>query len=376
MTTIKLTVNAQPVTATVEPRLHLADFLRGQLGLTGTHLGCEQGVCGACTVVIDGKPMRSCITFAIACDGADITSIEGFDDDPLMSRLREAFSVHHALQCGFCTPGMLIAARDLIQRSGECGEQKIREELSGNLCRCTGYMGIVAAVKEVAKGHRPGVQKSPVSVAVSSRPFAAAPDGTRSTPASGAARADQSATADGWTQVVERIEVPIDPNTTWKLLRDVRRIASCVPGAVIDDFDGTNLRGRMVVKFGPIKANFSGDGTVSYSDAAREGILRGRGRDTWTGSQARGEIAYRLIQGEAAPTTIEIGVRYRISGALAQFSRTTLVRNFVGRMASMFAENLARMADPGRSAEPPRSFNVFTVAFSAVVQSLRGLLKC
>ena len=123
MTTIKLTVNAQPVTATVEPRLHLADFLRGQLGLTGTHLGCEQGVCGACTVVIDGKPMRSCITFAIACDGADITSIEGFDDDPLMSRLREAFSVHHALQCGFCTPGMLIVARDLIQRSGECGEQ-------------------------------------------------------------------------------------------------------------------------------------------------------------------------------------------------------------------------------------------------------------
>jgi carbon-monoxide dehydrogenase small subunit len=375
VTTIKLTVNAQPVTATIEPRLHLADFLRGQLGLTGTHLGCEQGVCGACTVLIDGKPMRSCITFAIACDGADITSIEGFDDDPLMSRLREAFSAHHALQCGFCTPGMLIAARDLIQRSGECDERKIREELSGNLCRCTGYMGIVAAVKEVAKGHRPGAQKSQISVAVSNRPSAIGPDVTRSAPARGAPQTDRSATAEGWTQVVERIEVPIDPDTTWKLLKDVRRISSCVPGAMIDDFDGTNLRGRMVVKFGPIKANFFGNGTVSYSDDAHEGILQGHGRDTLTGSQARGEIAYRLIPGAAAPSTIEIEIRYRISGALAQFSRTTLVRNFVGRMASMFAENLARIADPGRSAEPPRGFNVFTVAFSAVLQSLRGLLK-
>ena len=148
---IKLTVNGKTVTRTVEPRLHLADLLREELGLTGTHLGCEQGVCGACTVVIDGKPMRSCIAFAVACDGAAVTTIEGLDDDPVMIALRDAFAANHGLQCGFCTPGMLVTARDIIQRHGECDEAVIREELSGNICRCTGYMGIVAAVKAASK---------------------------------------------------------------------------------------------------------------------------------------------------------------------------------------------------------------------------------
>ena len=150
MRSIALTVNGRAVKATVEPRLHLADFLRGQLGLTGTHLGCEQGVCGACTVLIDGKPSRSCIAFTVTCDGAEIVTIEGLGKDALMADLREAFSAHHGLQCGFCTPGMLIAARDLVMRRGRCDEATIREELSGNLCRCTGYMGIVAAVKSVS----------------------------------------------------------------------------------------------------------------------------------------------------------------------------------------------------------------------------------
>ena len=147
---IALTVNGRPVEAAVEPRLHLADFVREELGLTGTHLGCEQGVCGACTVVIDGKPARSCITYAVACDGAAITTIEGLDDDAVMRALREAFTANHGLQCGFCTPGMLVVARDIIARYGVCTEEVIREELSGNLCRCTGYMGIVAAIKAAA----------------------------------------------------------------------------------------------------------------------------------------------------------------------------------------------------------------------------------
>ncbi len=152
---IKLTVNGRAVTRTVEPRLHLADLLREELGLTGTHLGCEQGVCGACTVVIDGRPMRSCIAFAVACEGSEVTTIEGLDDDPVMTALREAFAANHGLQCGFCTPGMLVTARDIIQRHGECDDAVIREELSGNICRCTGYMGIVAAVKAAAKGRKP-----------------------------------------------------------------------------------------------------------------------------------------------------------------------------------------------------------------------------
>ena len=147
--TVELTVNGKQVKAEVEPRTHLADFLRETLRLTGTHLGCEHGVCGACTVLVDGEPARSCITFAVACDGANIQTIEDFDDDELMQGLRTAFSEEHALQCGYCTPAMLIIARDIVTRLPDADERRIRVELSGNLCRCTGYVGIVKAVQRV-----------------------------------------------------------------------------------------------------------------------------------------------------------------------------------------------------------------------------------
>jgi aerobic carbon-monoxide dehydrogenase small subunit len=146
---ISLVVNGDPVEARVEPRDHLADVLRGTLILTGTHIGCEHGVCGACTVEIDGAPARACITHAGACDGATVRTIEGFDQDPVMAALRDAFSREHALQCGYCTPGMLIAARDLVLRLPIADEARVREEMAGNLCRCTGYRGIVRAIMSV-----------------------------------------------------------------------------------------------------------------------------------------------------------------------------------------------------------------------------------
>jgi carbon-monoxide dehydrogenase small subunit len=149
MKRLALTINGEPVEAQVEPRTHLADFLREQRGLTGTNLGCEHGVCGACTLEIDDSPARSCITFAVACDGARVRTIEGFADDPVMAALRAAFTAEHALQCGYCTPGMLVTARDIVNRLPDADEARIRKELSGNLCRCTGYMGIVRAIQRV-----------------------------------------------------------------------------------------------------------------------------------------------------------------------------------------------------------------------------------
>jgi carbon-monoxide dehydrogenase small subunit len=146
---VTLHVNDRAVTAVVEPRLQLAELLRDQLGLTGTHLGCEHGVCGACTVEIDGVPARSCIAYAAACDGARIRTIEGCDDDPVMAALRAAFTAEHALQCGYCTPGMLVTARDIVMRLPDADEARIRKELAGNLCRCTGYAGIVRAIAKV-----------------------------------------------------------------------------------------------------------------------------------------------------------------------------------------------------------------------------------
>jgi len=154
MKPIALTVNGKSVEASVQPRTHLADFLREHLRLTGTNLGCEHGVCGACTLMIDGAPARSCITFAVACEGADVRTIEGFDEDPLMDALREAFSAEHALQCGYCTPGMLMSARDIVTRLPAADEARVREELAGNLCRCTGYVGIVRAILSVLEQRR------------------------------------------------------------------------------------------------------------------------------------------------------------------------------------------------------------------------------
>jgi carbon-monoxide dehydrogenase small subunit len=151
---ISLMVNGREVTAEVEPRTQLADFVREQLLLTGTHLGCEHGVCGACTIEVDGAPARSCIAYAAACDGARVRTIEGFDDDAVMAQLREAFSAEHALQCGYCTAGMLITARDIVLRLPDADEARIRKELAGNLCRCTGYVGIVRAIARVLEARK------------------------------------------------------------------------------------------------------------------------------------------------------------------------------------------------------------------------------
>ena len=149
---ISLTVNGRKRQALVEPRVSLADVLREEWRLTATHLGCEQGVCGACTVLIDGAPARACIALAASVDGSEIRTLEGFEQDPLMQRLKDAFHDQHGLQCGFCTPGMLISAWDLLWRKGTCSAAEIRVAMSGNLCRCTGYQGIVRSIEAAAKG--------------------------------------------------------------------------------------------------------------------------------------------------------------------------------------------------------------------------------
>jgi aerobic carbon-monoxide dehydrogenase small subunit len=157
MKAVRLTVNDTVVVEAAEPRMHLADLLRDKLHLTGTHLRCEQGACGACTLLIDGEPARSCITYAVQCEGAQITTIEGLEHDPLMIALRRAFTAEHGLQCGYCTPGMLITARDIVTRLPDADERRIRLELSGNLCRCTGYGGIVRAIRLVLEERRLGL---------------------------------------------------------------------------------------------------------------------------------------------------------------------------------------------------------------------------
>jgi carbon-monoxide dehydrogenase small subunit len=149
---ILLDVNGERVTAHVLPRLNLADFLRENLQLTGTHVGCEHGVCGACTVRVNGEIVRSCLTLAVQMHGASVQTIEGLSDSGEIADLQAAFRDRNALQCGFCTPGMLMAAQDLLKQQAEPDRERIREHLSGNYCRCTGYQAIIDAVETTARG--------------------------------------------------------------------------------------------------------------------------------------------------------------------------------------------------------------------------------
>jgi aerobic-type carbon monoxide dehydrogenase small subunit (CoxS/CutS family) len=155
---VRFEVNGKAVEVEAEPRLTLADCLRQKLRLTGTHLGCEHGVCGACTVLVDGAAVRACLMLAVQAEGAKVVTVEGLSDDVALTPLQQSFRKHHALQCGFCTPGMITTAHALLTAEPDCDAARVREVLSGNLCRCTGYIPIVAAVLDARAAYK---QKAP-----------------------------------------------------------------------------------------------------------------------------------------------------------------------------------------------------------------------
>jgi carbon-monoxide dehydrogenase small subunit len=151
---VELSVNGRPVSLEVEPRQSLADALRSKLGLTGTHLGCEHGVCGACTIIVDGDPVRGCLMLAVQAEGAEVLTVEGVSPRQGLSPIQEAMREHHGLQCGFCTPGMVVVLHHLLSVNPNPTDAEIREAISGQLCRCTGYQGIMAAAKAVVASHQ------------------------------------------------------------------------------------------------------------------------------------------------------------------------------------------------------------------------------
>ena len=355
MRTIALTVNARPVTADVEPRMHLADFLRERLLLTGTHIGCEHGICGACTVVIDGEIARSCITYAVQCDGAEIATIEGFAEDPLMARLRSAFTMDHALQCGFCTPGMIIAARDLIRRKGHLDQQQIRQEMSGNLCRCTGYMGVVAAISRVMTeaGDLPALSPAKSGIGPAPGPGAVpAPQVGRDAVGRGPAEAgdkrlrpDVQAPFDDISQeglitLADSFAVPHPPDRVWEVLSDLQTVAGCLPGARLTGQDGERISGEMRLKLGPMSPTFAGDGRIRLDDRTRRARIVGQARDARSASRARGRIDYALVDTGDGGTRVEVEIGYALTGTLAQFSRGAIATDLVRRLTSTFATNL------------------------------------
>ncbi len=394
-----------------EPRTMLSDFLRENLGLTGTHLGCEHGICGACTVTIDGEQARSCITLAHACAGADIMTIEGYDQDPLMERLRQAFTEQHALQCGYCTPGMLIAARDLILRNPQASEHEIRLEMSGNLCRCTGYMGIVSAIQQVmresiASGfsgrkdpkHRLGpvgsgrfeasVMSSASSVQSSStsggatpviKPAAAVVLGANSASVGQSLKARQQ-----MTEMDQEIVVDFPINEVWDFFGEFGEVATCLPGlSVLEDANDNQLRVRLRVKVGPIVAEFEGDASVHRSPETMSAEILGAAKDRRSNTVTQGQIIYNLLpERDGRATRIKIRVGYALAGSLAQFSRGSIVQDIAKKLTDAFASNLsyelARKKDPllnqGHQRKPQTELNAGSVILSVLLSRMRNLV--
>ncbi len=373
MTAVTLTVNGRKVTAEVAARTHLADFLRDHLRLTGTHLGCEHGVCGACTVLIDDKPARSCITYAAACDGLAIRTIEGFEDDALMGELRQAFSREHGLQCGFCTAGMLISSRDIVQRIPGVDERRIRMELSGNLCRCTGYLGIVKAVSSVVEMHRGDAVAKPAPRSAEA-PARFAPAATAAGAAPAAAALPDEAARQGWTRLEESFVIAAAPAVVWRALADFPKVAACLPGAELTEHDDRSVRGRLKVKLGPMAASFAGSASVERDDSALAAVVKGAGSDGNSRSRTRGQLTYCLTPEGVTSTRVSVSVEYDLQGPLAQFSRSSLARDFAGRIVAEFAGNLNATLGGGADAVPrPASLNLGLLIWGLIRSRLARL---
>jgi aerobic carbon-monoxide dehydrogenase small subunit len=352
MTSLTLNVNGVEVRREVAPRLHLADFVRDELGLTGTHIGCEHGVCGACTVIVDGRPVRACLSYTVCCAGSDVRTIESFDDDPVMDMLRCAFSRHHALQCGYCTPGMLATAYDIVTRLPHADEGRIREELSGNLCRCTGYIGIVAAIRDVLS-HGPHRSAVPIVdraafAASTLAPIIMAPqaEGTALTLPAGELRVPQA--IEGGTHLTRTMTVPVPVERLWATLQDVETVARCIRGASIETImpDGT-IEGTLQVTIGPMRARFRGAARLSLDAAARRGEVRGSGGDDISRSRAQGVIGFAARSGSGANSELALTMTYKLGGPLAQFGRPVIVETVVDHLLSEVAANLVRASRGG-----------------------------
>jgi carbon-monoxide dehydrogenase small subunit len=372
MNTIALHVNRRAVEVSAEPRTSLADFVRDKLDLTGTHLGCEHGVCGACTVLLDGVPARSCITYAVACEGADVTTIEGLDEDEVTTELRAAFTREHALQCGYCTPGMLVSARDLVLRLPDADERRIRVGLSGNLCRCTGYVGIVRAVQSVIEARRarniaPQTDGGRTSLGPAGSGRATS-DRSEPQPARQALAAASDRAAAGTipdftpaTVLDQRFTLPHPPAKVFAMFDDIAGIAACLPGVSLTvPPKPERIEGVIRVRLGPIAASFEGAARVERDPATLSGCIVGIGTDQRSHSATQGEIRYRLVPLEGGTATaVELSIGYTLTGMLAQVGRPGLVRDLARRLVAEFAGNLDRHmsgAPSGQAAPAELSF--------------------
>jgi aerobic-type carbon monoxide dehydrogenase small subunit (CoxS/CutS family)/carbon monoxide dehydrogenase subunit G len=381
---VSFTVNGSPVSIRVPARMHLGDALRMHLGLSGTHLGCEHGVCGMCTVLIDGDAARACLVFAVQAEGSDVVTVEGLGTQDEQHPLQQAFSHHHALQCGFCTPGFLMSSYDLLSHSPDgVDPQTLPEEMSGVLCRCTGYRGILAAVTDVAEAHPEGIP-APLNCAprtlvgrtgAASAPPAApgeAPvvDADEQTPRE---LTRPTGTPTITVEVTRQLSSPVAD--VWAVMDDVDRLARCLPGAEMTaDLGEDRYRGRAKVALGPVRLALEGLAQITERDPADHRLaLRAQGADTG-GNRTAAEITLRAAATPEGTTELRADAAVFLSGRIAQFGRA-LAGDVSQRLFEQFADAVDETARTGTAPDVGSGPRALAIGARAVVAAVRRRVR-
>jgi carbon-monoxide dehydrogenase small subunit len=377
---VAFTVNGSPVAIRVPARMHLGDALRMHLGLSGTHLGCEHGVCGMCTVLIDGDAARACLVFAVQAEGSDVVTVEGLGTQDEQHPLQQAFSHHHALQCGFCTPGFLMSSYDLLSHNPEAVDPEVLPaEMSGVICRCTGYRGILAAVTDVAEAHPEGV---PAPLNCAPRTLVGRGGAAPAT----AVALDRAPIGDAVEQAPTELTRPTGTPTItvavtrqlsspvaeiWAVMDDVDRLARCLPGAEMTaDLGDDKYRGRAKVSLGPVRLAFEGLAQITERDAAGHRLaLRAQGADTG-GNRTAAEITLRATATAEGGTELQADAAVFLSGRIAQFGRA-LAGDVSQRLFEQFADAVDETARTGTAPDVGSGPSALAIGARAVLAAVR-----
>ena len=383
---VNLTINGSEVTMSLPARVTLSDALRDHLGLTGTHVGCEHGICGMCTVLVDGEAARACLLFAVQLDGAEITTVEGLGRQDDLHPLQESIGRHHGLQCGFCTPGFLMSSYDLLTHEPDVQREELPAELSGVLCRCTGYRNIIDAVEEVAETHRAGlpgpgncgrralVGRTPVGTTGAGE---VAADSAAVEQAGG--HPDEIVLPSGEPTI--RIDVTSklssSPEEVARVFGDVWLLARCLPGAELAEALGDDwYRGRARVALGPVRLAFNGIAHIAEQSASHI-VMNAQGKDSGGGGAQAGIVMSAVAAEGGTSLTAEASVF--LTGRIAGFGRS-LAADVSRRMFEEFARAVDRAAsgeEPNAAARPPGAVSLLLSTLGdRLRQRLRRLTHC
>ncbi|MGC7101362.1 xanthine dehydrogenase family Fe-S subunit [Amycolatopsis lurida] len=379
---VSFTVNGTPVTLSLPARVTLSDALRDHLGLTGTHVGCEHGVCGMCTVLVDGQAARACLLFAVQLDGADIVTVEGLGKPDALHPLQESFGRNHALQCGFCTPGFLMSSYDLLTDKPGVRAEELPEQLSGVICRCTGYRNIVTAVRETQERFPEGV---PAPGNCGARALAGRATGQ----AGGARSSEDEGTADEAPQAVEIVlpageptiavrittEIAVAGERVWDVFDDIHLLARCLPGAELTgELGDDQYAGRARISVGPVKLTFKGVAQLlEHHRGARYLRVLAQGQDS-SGAQTQADIELRT-EAAGEGTVLHADAKVYLTGRIAQFGRA-LAGDISRRMFEQFAAAVAKAATSGEApagaVRPPSAMRLMLGSLLDRFRRLRG----